>query len=121
MITEVSARNFILQSIDTDTLNLGEAKYMFLLIKAHWCHFCEKYMPEYEDLSAQFPQAHFLSLEFTTPENQILVRQWAGLAHPVLPQQLKFPTVVLYSGSGTPLKVLTGRSREFFAEALALR
>lgn len=129
MIIEVTARNFILQNIDTKSLNLGNANVIFLLVKARWCIHCTNYLPQYEEYSIQFPKAHFLVLESTIEENDNLLQQWAGLAYPVVPtsagsmdmlepgkppffnkeKNLRFPTVVIYSGSGVPIKVVNNR------------
>jgi thiol-disulfide isomerase/thioredoxin len=129
MIVEVSARNFILQNIDTESLNLGNAKVIFLLVKATWCIHCTNYLPQYEEYSIQFPKAHFLVFEATIQENDTLLQQWAGLAYPIVPtsagsmdvsepgklpffnqeKTLRFPTVVIYSGSGVPIKVVKNR------------
>lgn len=129
MIVDVSAKNFILQSIDTESLKLGEADFIILLIKADWCVHCINYMRQFEEYSTQFSKAHFLVLESTTPENRELLDQWAGLAYPVVPtfagameerepgkpwvyntaNTLRFPTVVIYSGSGVPVKVVKNR------------
>lgn len=129
MITEVSARHFILQNIDTASLNLGNTNVIFLLVKAKWCIHCTNYLPQYEEYSVQYPKAHFLVFESTIEENNTLLQQWAGLAYPVVPtaagsmdvmepgkppvfnkeKTLRFPTVVIYSGKGVPIKVVKNR------------
>ena len=129
MIIDVSARNFVLQCIDVKSLKLEESSYMFLLIKAEWCVFCNQYDPIYAKYSTEFPKTHFLRLEATAKDNAEMLKQWGQLAWPIVPTRngtvqpaegdepafynpkktLGFPTVVLYSGSGVPLRVVDNR------------
>lgn len=130
MLTDVRARNFILQDIDTKSLYLEDAAYMFLLIKADWCVHCKNYQPYFEEYSKQFQKAHFLVFESTYDDNAKLLEQWSHLAWPKVPtfngsveespespetpnynpeKRLAFPTVVLYRGDGHPIAVVPNR------------
>lgn len=104
MIQQLSQSDFKLQSLDTKSPKLRNSKgYSVLLIKAEWCGFCHRYLPEFESQSQKYKKVNFVYIEQTDEER--LLNQWAELANPAYAIN-GFPTVVLYDKKGDPLKII---------------
>ncbi len=109
MITTLTARDFTLEEIDVNSPNVNnEGKKMVLLIKAAWCPHCVQYYSTYEKLSDSTTDFKFYVLEQTNDE--ALIRQWGNLVHSIY-GRIYFPTLMVYSGDGTPIRKIDDRSR----------
>ena len=105
-LTYVNQQNFILQSLDRQSLQLPLTDLSFLLVKAKWCGHCVRYLPQYEQYSVKYPDINFLILEST--DNELLLQQWNNLAHPAFDVR-GFPTLVMYDQKGSPIKIVQDR------------
>lgn len=101
MIIELSDSDFILQSLNLSSPKISKKKCSVLLIKAEWCGFCSRFMPEYKELSKQYSNVNFFIID--SDKSQQLLQYWSNLANPVF-EANKFPTVILYDANGNPMK-----------------
>ena len=102
MIYYLSAKDFDLQSLSFSNRNIKKnAPCSILLVKANWCGFCVRYLPEFEELSKKHKSVNFLVVE--SDDNRQLLDQWANLVNPVFKVD-SFPTTVLYDANGHPVK-----------------
>ena len=108
MIHHVNSKDFILQDMDTKSLLNSKAKLNLLLIKAKWCHYCTKYIPEYKKYSTAYKNINFLILEITSNSNEKMLDHWKHLASPCY-EVNGYPTVVIYDQDGKVIKVVEDR------------
>lgn len=109
-ISQLASKDFILQNIDVSKMSVGsEGRPIVLLIKAEWCGFCQRYLPEFENLSQQYKKIKFCTLEQTQNET-MLAKHWPALANPAF-QVNGYPTVVYYDAEGNPSRVVDDRSK----------
>ncbi len=108
MITTLTAKNFILQDIDTHSIGAGDpTKKTILLIKAQWCGHCNRFLSTFDHYSETMPQYNFSILEET--KDNALLNCWKQLINPAFEVQ-GYPTLVLYDRDGTPIKVIQNRN-----------
>lgn len=110
LISQLASKHFVLQNIDISKPSVGsEGRPIVLLIKAEWCGFCQRYLPEFDNLSQQHKKIKFCTVEQTQNET-MLAKHWPSLVNPAF-QVNGYPTVVLYDAEGTPLRVVEDRSK----------
>lgn len=110
MIQYVTARNFILQNIDTSTVvsipsNQIHGGYV-LLIKADWCPHCVSYVSVFKELSERNQHVRFLILE--TTKNEHMMKQWGMLINPAFKVD-GYPTLIRYDVNGVPSSIIHDR------------
>lgn len=105
IVRALEDKDFELQNINPKIIGGRDVGVLF--IKAEWCGYCTQYIPTFEQYSSQQKDtAAFLTLE--TTKNEKKLEQWRNLQSPAFDIQ-GFPTLVLYSSSGFPIKVVNDR------------
>ncbi len=105
---QVSASDFILQSLSTIGSRIPKKQAYILLIKSYRCIYCIQYMPAYEQFASKFPNTGFLVLEAS--ENSAMLKQWAQLDSPAYTID-GYPTVIAYNLDGNPSHIVKDRNQ----------
>jgi len=107
MIATLSAKDFILQNIDTTSPDVNnQGKKIILLVKANWCHYCNDYLPMYQYYSKVMPEYKFCILEQT--KDEALLKCWKTIVTPAV-EVKGYPTLILYENDGMPITSIKDR------------